>query len=147
MPFPSHKEVITLALIDDDPVVEIILQKQLHRLPLELQPILKGFRDGPQALRYFQQEREKGNPLPDVVFLDLNMPMLNGWEVLDELCKIPVAERPLIYIISSSINPEDQHTAYFRPEVQEFLCKPIQQETIFTLFQKLSSLQKQRVQG
>lgn len=138
MAFLIERKAISLALIDDDPVVEIIMRKQIRRLGLESKAKMQRFKNGPAALAYFKQAISTGSPLPDVIMLDLNMPMLSGWEVLDELCRYPDEERPLIYIISSSINPEDQHKAFLRPEVNGFLSKPIHQETLIHVFQQLA---------
>jgi CheY-like chemotaxis protein len=129
---------ITLALIDDDPVVELILKRQVLRLPEEEKPEVLSFDNGPSALENFQERLAQGQKLPELVLLDLNMPKLSGWEVLEELVQLPPEELPVIYIISSSIDPDDQLRANHHPHVRGFLSKPIFQETLFELFRKAS---------
>jgi len=65
-----------------------------------------------------------------VVFLDLNMPIMNGWEFLDKLSKAKneITMHYKLYILSSTINPDDQKKAKSNPLVSGFLSKPLTKE-------------------
>jgi CheY-like chemotaxis protein len=69
---------------------------------------------------------------PDFIFLDLNMPEMNGWEFLDALV-LPEASAisfPQIYILSSSLDPSDRLRAANTPFVSGFLSKPLEVENL-----------------
>ncbi len=76
------------------------------------------------------------NPLPTVLFLDLNMPTMTGWEFLDAFITLDKAiqEQFTIYILSSSIDDVDKEKAESNPLVSGFLSKPLTHETIEQLF-------------
>jgi len=63
--------------------------------------------------------------LPDVIFLDLNMPILNGWQFLDELVLLSIKKEISIFIVTSSINPYDIEMAKNYDMVKSYIIKPI----------------------
>lgn len=71
-----------------------------------------------------------------VLFLDINMPQFNGWEILAELQKSgkQIKEKLSIYMLSSSIDPKDKQMALNHPLVKDFIEKPLTVELIATLF-------------
>jgi len=66
-----------------------------------------------------------GNVLPELILLDLNMPIWDGWQFLDEFTKIPIEEKVIIYILTSSNNPEDLKKAAEYNLASNYLVKPI----------------------
>jgi CheY-like chemotaxis protein len=116
-------------LIDDDPVSNKISQLFLrkHRWPAQV----VAYEDGQQALQALQAD---GSPqsAPDVILLDVGMPVYDGWDFLDEYEKLPreLTGRCLLYMLSSSINPPDiQRAAYYRT-VKAYLTKPLTPEAL-----------------
>jgi CheY-like chemotaxis protein len=73
-----------------------------------------------------------GTNLPDYIFLDINMPFMDGWEFLEELSKINNAELNAvqIYILSSSIDPADFSKAENSTYIKGFISKPLKLEKI-----------------
>ena len=63
--------------------------------------------------------------LPDVILLDLNMPILDGWQFLDEFILLPIQKEISIFIVSSSIDPYDIETAKKYDMVKSYIMKPI----------------------
>lgn len=94
--------------------------------------------DGEKAVEYLHQSGQ-GSPPPDLVFLDLNLPKRNGWEVLQELRSIP-AEPPVpVVILSSSSSPEDQNRAQSLG-VTKYICKPSTLDEFLAIGQTAKSL-------
>ena len=68
--------------------------------------------------------------LPDVILLDLNMPVMDGWDFLNAAISIPL---PPIYIVSSSIDPNDKKKAMVDIRVKGFIEKPLNVEKVAIL--------------
>jgi len=121
-----------ICIIDDDWVCRFIVQKLLGKV-LETPNILQ-FEDGQVAIDYIQEWRDNPGCLPELILLDINMPVANGWLFLDMLRKLNNDEyNPLIYISSSSQHPEDMAKVDTYPEVQGFLPKPLNVEALKTI--------------
>lgn len=73
------------------------------------------------------EELQSDAGIPDFILLDINMPGMNGWEFLEalEVAAIPNAVLPKIYILSSSLDPEDQAKAQSAVLVKGFISKPL----------------------
>src|SRR5438105_4751671 len=76
-----------------------------------------------EALEYIKT----GKPAPDLIFLDINMPKMNGWEFVDEYRKLNRIQNPVIIMLSTSLNPSDIEKSREIPEIKEFKTKPLSQ--------------------
>jgi len=74
-------------------------------------------------------EMLKGDLQPSLLFLDINMPRMNGWEFLDLFRQIEKDEQIKVIIFSTSLNPKDKEKANDYNNVQ-FMCKPLTEELI-----------------
>ena len=96
------------------------------------------YKIGSAALDYFVsallnlEERE----IPQVILLDLNMPVMDGWQFLTELGKydLPKLKDITLYIVSSSINPADLERSKAVEMVSDFLVKPVNIDNLEALF-------------
>ena len=120
-------------LIDDDAGNNKISQIFLKRIMPDT--AIVSFTEPETGLHYIQEEYTKA-PVPTVLLLDINMPVLSGWEVLDELNKLPrsVTDSITIYILSSSINPADKRRASEAPLVSGYIEKPFTAAVLKELF-------------
>ena len=75
---------------------------------------------------------EKLNIFPEIIFVDLNMPMMDGFQFIENLkVKLPEKSAPLkVVILTSSINPDDRKKATFMGLDITFLNKPLTQEML-----------------
>ncbi|QJD81708.1 response regulator [Spirosoma rhododendri] len=113
----------TICVIDDDRMYTLILGKQLKAT--SCCDNLLVFHHGLAAWEYFSPLMALAERLPDIILLDLNMPVMDGWQFLDEFSQLKPAKPITIYIVSSSIDPADHQKAATYPAVAHFYIKPI----------------------
>jgi CheY-like chemotaxis protein len=116
----------TVMLIDDDPVSNKISQLFLRKHRWTAQVVT--FEDGQQALHALRTAQAT----PDVILLDVGMPVYDGWDFLEEYEKLPreTTGRCLLYLLSSSINPPDIQKAGNYRTVKAYLTKPLTPEDL-----------------
>jgi CheY-like chemotaxis protein len=115
----------SVAIIDDDKIFQFTIQKTIEQI--ETVENVYSFSDGQEAMVFFKQHSIDAKMLPDVIFLDINMPNMNGWQFLEAyfLMEANLAKKSIIYIISSSIHPGDLIKAKAVNEVTDYLVKPL----------------------
>ena len=120
---------IELACIIDDDRIYVNLVKKIIEIK-KLSQNLIIFKNGKEALDYFKAilGNISENRLPDIIFLDLNMPVMDGWEFLSEFVKIKnnFNKKITLYVVSSSIDPRDLQRAKSFNLVTDYLIKPIE---------------------
>jgi CheY-like chemotaxis protein len=131
----------TILSIEDDEVTQL-----LHKIEFEDAELIVNVVEawsGQIALDYFEalnKEEDAISKLPALILLDLNMPVMGGWEFLELFStQYPhFVERIKIFVLSSSINPEDRIRASKEPLVQAFLYKPLNEKDIDILRKAIS---------
>ncbi|MBF9251675.1 response regulator [Pontibacter sp. 172403-2] len=116
-------------IIDDD---ELSLFLTENMLLLEDETLgIKGFLSGAEAL-----EALSSDGIPDLIFLDLNMPVMDGWGFLDALTPLAPGLRKScnIYILTSSLAPSDAARITKYPFVAGLIHKPIESDELRTIF-------------
>ncbi len=94
---------------------------------------IKTFLDPREGFSYIASEYAKPNEEGNaILFLDINMPLMNGWQFLDQFAALDesVKERVKIYILSSSVDKRDIQRAKENKHVKHYLVKPLTKETI-----------------
>lgn len=112
-------------LVDDNPIDLLINEKVLKTInPSTIITKATSANEGLEKLEAFGKQGVK----IDYILLDIKMPIMNGFEFLDEFASLPAAKRESIKIImvSSSIDPNDKTQAFENPQVVDFLEKPLQ---------------------
>ena len=114
-------------VVDDDPIFRAMLTRLLKKT--QMVEAIEIFQNGSDAINQLQEDLSNKNPesVPEVILLDVNMPILDGWGFVKEFEKIQekISSRPTIYIISSSIDPRDRAKADAADAVKGFLEKPV----------------------
>jgi len=104
----------TILVAEDDPNDQFFIEKELKKLALPIE--IRFVNDGEQAIKYLLALETSADrtqfPKPDVMFVDLKMPRLNGFELLEWLRKNRISERLLTVVVSSSTLQEDIDKAY-----------------------------------
>jgi len=83
------------------------------------------FYNGEDALKAISEKINNSEILPDIIFLDLNMPIMDGWQFLSEFSKLAINTYIPIYVVSSSINQNDISKAKSFKCVIDYIEKPI----------------------
>lgn len=118
-------KVNACCIIDDDPIF-IYGTKRIMR-QLNFSDNIMVFHNGQDAIAGISKLNRPEQLLPDVIFLDLNMPIMDGWGFLDEFEKLSDhnLNKIVIYIISSSEDPRDLERVKSHRQVSNYILKPI----------------------
>ena len=121
----NRSEPPVIAVVDDDSVYQFTASRTLKATHLAHQ--ILQFPNGKEALAFLKNGHEEGRHLPDIIFLDINMPITDGWAFLEEFhqLKAKLGKEIKIYMVSSSIDPRDRNRARNYPEVTDYMEKPI----------------------
>jgi CheY-like chemotaxis protein len=91
------------------------------------------------GLHYFENEYQSlDNSPPTILFLDINMPEMNGWEWLEKFSGFQqsIKEKLIIYILSSSVNPTDIDHAHSNYLVKDYIVKPLTKAKVLNLLEE-----------
>lgn len=99
------KKVNSIFIVDDDPITVFGIRKMLK--PVAICEDVQIFQNGKEALEAIIQRMDEGGYIPEVIFLDINMPIMDGWDFLDEIMTLDLSEKIIINMITSSIDPLD----------------------------------------
>lgn len=124
------KQPSQFVLIDDDPMNNLIC-----KLTIEMtlgQTDVKAFVNPENGLEYFQTEFSNLKDTSALLLLDINMPIMSGWEFLEmfDNLSFEIKDRVKICILSSSIDERDKERSYANKNVLDFLVKPLTDKDI-----------------
>lgn len=127
------KKIKTLCLVDDDDIFQLITQRVIQQT--NLVDSIKIFSSGLDAMIFLKSVAQNAAQLPEIILLDLNMPVMDGWEFLEEftLLKPRLEKKITIYVVSSSIAPSDIERAEAINEVTDYIIKPITTEKLLDM--------------
>ena len=120
-------KVKRILLVDDDDIFLVLGTITIEKLFPEAE--IFTVPHGEEALEFLEENSV------DIMFLDLNMPILDGWEVLEELAKRE-RKRMAIFVVTSSIDPSDREKANNNPLVYELIEKPLDESNIKSAIKK-----------
>lgn len=117
-----------VAVVDDDRISSFVIQRMFESI--ECSAHVLCFSSGSALLCYLRAHVEDHEALPDVITMDVYMPIATGWETLQELeILIPLlCKTPLIYMLSSSTDPKDVERATHSNIVEQYIVKPISRD-------------------
>ncbi|HMP99560.1 MAG TPA: response regulator [Cyclobacteriaceae bacterium] len=132
----SAKKYPTIMLIDDNEIDNLINQKMIEAA--DISNIIfthTGAKSAIEFLRNIEKLDVAEEVLPDVIFLDIDMPLMDGFQFLDEFEKLNNSTKAKckIIMLTSSINPQDVSKSKKYPAVKQYINKPLAHESLVKL--------------
>jgi CheY-like chemotaxis protein len=120
-------------IIDDDPISQMLASKAVQMTNKVTSTSI--FPNGREAINFLRANALNPTALPDIIFLDINMPVLDGWGFINEFAKLKLSfcKKITIYMLSSSIAEADINRAKETPEIYMYLIKPLKRNTILEI--------------
>lgn len=109
-----------IVLIDDDPINNLINKRLIKKLIIS--SCVKEFLEAEEALKYI---RSLNQPNKVLILVDINMPVMNGWDFLKEYAEVESSREDTIIMLSSSIDFQDRQKSKDFPYVDGFIEKPL----------------------
>jgi CheY-like chemotaxis protein len=129
-----------IAIVDDDIIFQFTLTRVInHNKQAER---IITFSDGEKVIQYLTDNKKNTENIPDIIFLDVNMPIMDGWQFMEEYAtiKADIKKKVNIFMWSSSVNPIDIERASEISEISDYIIKPIKLEDVKRFFEKLETL-------
>lgn len=132
---PELKHFDRVVLVDDDFVFRTCFEILLHSEGFAKEVL--HFENGREALDALTGWDTEDPDYPGALFLDINMPVMDGWQFLKEFDGIPREERPElpIFVLSSSIDPRDMNRSSEFEDVVGYIAKPLTRENLVYISQ------------
>jgi len=126
--------VKTVCVIDDDKIYVYGLKKLISLK--QLCPNLIEFPNGKEAIDFFNDPQNQ-QQLPDIILLDIDMPVMDGWDFMEHYAQIlpRLGKKITVYMVSSSIDDADMKRAKNITEVSDYVVKPVSQDKLARLFE------------
>lgn len=130
------KNKINLAcIIDDDPIFVFGTKKMMQYTGFCDTFLI--FKNGKEALDHLSTILIEKKSIPDIIFLDINMPVMDGWQFLEEITKVDISETLKIFLVTSSETQADREKAKKFSAIKNYVVKPITMEGLKDLLPKI----------
>lgn len=126
---------INLLVIDDDDINIFIIKKIVEKTGFDIDMVSKS--NGQQAIDYLNEAIATQTQLPHLILIDINMPVMNGWEFVEAYQQLGITQPVDLYILSSSVYENDIEKTKSYSSVKGFISKPLSIERLTELIKAL----------
>lgn len=128
-----NKSLECIMLVDDDDDDNFFHEREIKKVDSAIILIKKN--SGKEALAYLKSKKDNIGPHPDLIFLDINMPGMNGWEFLEEYYQLDkeLQSHAIVIMLTNSQNPNDVTRAKTFGFVHEYMKKPLTKELLLDI--------------
>lgn len=125
-----NKKLKCIMLVDDNEHDNFFHEREIKKFNLEINVIM--MKSGLEALQFLKSDKNQKDQRPDLIFLDINMPGMNGWEFMDEYDKLDqsIKSSVMVIMLTTSDNPEDNLRAKAWNFVTDYITKPLTNEKV-----------------
>lgn len=122
-----------ICVVDDDKIYQLTFRKTIQSIGFNKQLLI--FSNGEEAINFLQNKANRPDELPDIIFLDINMPIMDGWDFMEEYIQIKprIGKQITIYLVSSSVDVRDLERAKAIAEISDYLIKPVTKEQLIQI--------------
>ncbi|CAM3608584.1 response regulator [Zobellia roscoffensis] len=130
------KNPFHLCIVDDDDIYRFTIIQSVKFLKIE--HTTSVFRNGEEALNYILENQNNPDALPHLILLDIDMPIMDGFQFLEAYKNIEstISKQIPIYMVSSSVDPEDIERAKSYSSVVDYLSKPLKSNKLKSLIEE-----------
>ena len=114
---------LNIFLVDDDNIYQFTAKKTLESMGLSKHVSI--FPDGEKAISFIKQHLSDPETLPDIIFLDINMPVMDGWQFVDEFQRLDLPKKIALYMVSSSVDENDMKRSKDYQVIDDYIIKPV----------------------
>lgn len=135
----SHHSKRTITVVDDNAILRIVFSTMIKSFP-DFPIQVNLFENALDALNYFENKKQTQDLSSEIVFVDIHMPMMTGWEMMDKLRGFGSDFLSLldIYIISSSTSKTDRDQIQNYPFIDGYILKPFDKHRLYELIRSLN---------
>ncbi|HTM98298.1 MAG TPA: response regulator [Pedobacter sp.] len=126
---------LNLLVIDDDDINIFIIKKIVEKTGFDIEMVARN--NGQQALDYLNETISQKKALPSLVLIDINMPVMNGWEFIEAYEELSIEQKVDMYILSSSVYENDIEKTKGYKTVRGFISKPLSMERLTELIKAI----------
>lgn len=130
---------LKIFIIDDDSIISFLAKKTIDASNVSSK--IKDFQEGSDALAFLKEFCDVAEELPDIILLDISMPIMDGWHFLEEYALLmpKMSKKNNLYMFSSSISQIDIERAKNNPLVKDYIFKPLQKQRFLEMLEELGS--------
>lgn len=133
----SPLKLASVLVIDDDDISNFIYTRVISATGKV--DHIESCKSGSEGLKYLERISSTPDKFPDMIFLDINMPVMSGWEFLEQYREIVpphLQQETILCILSSSVYKTDVEKAQSFPQVKEYVPKPLTTDSLKSLLNK-----------
>ena len=119
---PKHRNIL---LVDDNEINNLLHERLIEMSDFGAPVVVK--QSAPEALDFLNSVANAPEQIPEFIFLDIRMPIMDGFGFMDEFQKMPetLTGKSKVILLSSTLDPEDNEKAKRYPHVVKMLLKPL----------------------
>jgi CheY-like chemotaxis protein len=127
---------LKIAVVDDDQIYQFIINRTISNLSPESKIV--NFSNGADFFNFLKRDTTLDSQLPDIILLDVNTPFMNAWEFLPayEKLQFSLNKKMDLYLVTSSVDPQDEANALNHSLVTGFFSKPLKPEDLAEILEK-----------
>jgi len=126
---------INLLVIDDDDINIFIIKKIVEKTGFDIDMVAKS--NGKLAIDYLEEVTAQNAAFPHLILIDINMPVMNGWELIEAYEELDFKKDADLYILSSSVYENDIEKTKSYKSVKGFISKPLSMERLTELIKAI----------